>query len=78
MVFSSEKKKKKHILIGFYSSSIMYLEPRGYDSILRDKNQVFGANLVKVYMCYMSVIGGCHKRNRIATGGDNSPNDEAN
>ena len=35
------------ILSGVYSSSIMYLDPRGHDSSLGDKNQPLGENLVE-------------------------------
>ena len=36
-----------NVLSGFYSSSIMYLDPRGCDSSLRDKNQPLGENMVE-------------------------------
>ena len=36
-----------NVLSGVYSSSIMYLGPRGQDSSLRDKNQPLGENLVE-------------------------------
>ena len=36
-----------NVLSGVYSSSIMYLYPRGHDSSLRDINQSLGANLVE-------------------------------
>ena len=35
-----------HVPSGVYSYSIMDLDPRSHDSILRDKNQDLGANMV--------------------------------
>ena len=35
-----------NVLSGFYSYSIMYLDPRGNFSSLRDKKQALGENLV--------------------------------
>ena len=42
-----------NVLSGVYSSSIIYLDPRGHISSLREKNQPSGW----VYMCHKSATG---------------------
>lgn len=45
-----------NVLRGFYSSLIMYLDPRGYDSSLKTKT-TFGRKSGWFYTYYKSAIG---------------------
>ena len=56
-----------NVLSGVYSCLIMYLDPRGHDSSLRDKNQALGVNLAEFTRATK-----CYKKFCF---GDNSPND---
>ena len=46
-----------NVLSVLYSSSIMYLDPRGHDSSPKDKKPTFGRKYGRVYTCYKSATG---------------------
>ena len=69
-----------NLLSGVYSSSIMYLYPRVHDSILRDKNQAFGENMVNFTRAtgVLQAKQNCYRRSCFPIRGDNSLNDQVN